>query len=676
LYAALCAWLLVGCGADAIEADLRDTTDAATQSDADDASTSGAITDTSGGTSGATDTTPDAEEVTAPRCGDGAANGQEACDGADLGGATCASLGLGSGDLRCQTDCKFDLSGCQSAGPVCGDGARQPPEVCDGPDLGGLTACASLGLGAGALSCTAACTINTSGCEGAGPTCGDGLAEGPEACDGTDFKGKTCQTEGFISGILLCDGACAAISTAQCTRCGNGAIDGGEACDGLNLNAKTCQTEGFDDGALTCSATCALDTSACTRNSCGNGALDPGEDCEGANLNGRTCQTIPGMSFNGGTLTCTSNCAFNTSACTRCGDNVAQGAEACDGPDLRSRTCVAEGFDGGALTCSATCTLNTSACTRIPAPIGGQVVITEIMHSPTILTTGDWFEVHNVTTETFNLQGCTIATDDARLSYTIPTRLLIQPGAYATFAHPNLTAFTPTHTIPGLALAADDVITLRCGAPAVVVDEVLYISGTGYFPSLVGRSLSLRPNQTSAAANDDPANWCLSVAEYAAPDRGSPGVDNPICPTGTVGFCRLQYPGSIGPGGDVTALPATIYGRVYVQGLTDQSPQNNLSPLLVAQAGYGPFGSDPRTQNTWAWVQALPNPDYPNVSPEANNDEYQATFQPSIPRGDYSFTVRFSYDGGTTWLTCDRDGVTSGPSLPFDINQLGTLEVP
>jgi hypothetical protein len=36
----------------------------------------------------------------------------EWCDGADLGTATCASRGLGTGTLRCTSDCGFDTSGC------------------------------------------------------------------------------------------------------------------------------------------------------------------------------------------------------------------------------------------------------------------------------------------------------------------------------------------------------------------------------------------------------------------------------------------------------------------------------------------------------------------------------------------------------------------------------------
>lgn len=47
--------------------------------------------------------------------------------------------------------------------PRCGNGKREAGEACDGADLGGST-CAGLGLGEGVLACTAVCTLNTGGC--------------------------------------------------------------------------------------------------------------------------------------------------------------------------------------------------------------------------------------------------------------------------------------------------------------------------------------------------------------------------------------------------------------------------------------------------------------------------------------------------------------------------------
>jgi cysteine-rich repeat protein len=61
-------------------------------------------------------------------CGDGVRNGDELCDGGDLGNETCASQGSpGNGELRCDDQCKFDLSQCSR----CGNGALNENEDCD-----------------------------------------------------------------------------------------------------------------------------------------------------------------------------------------------------------------------------------------------------------------------------------------------------------------------------------------------------------------------------------------------------------------------------------------------------------------------------------------------------------------------------------------------------------------
>ena len=65
-------------------------------------------------------------------CGDGTRDGDEACDGDDLGGATCGSLIRGAnGTLRCSSFCSFDTSGCTphvACGPTGGlaEGAPWP----------------------------------------------------------------------------------------------------------------------------------------------------------------------------------------------------------------------------------------------------------------------------------------------------------------------------------------------------------------------------------------------------------------------------------------------------------------------------------------------------------------------------------------------------------------------
>jgi hypothetical protein len=47
-----------------------------------------------------------------PQCGNATINAPEQCDGANLNGASCVSLGFAAGSLACTAGCGFDLSGC------------------------------------------------------------------------------------------------------------------------------------------------------------------------------------------------------------------------------------------------------------------------------------------------------------------------------------------------------------------------------------------------------------------------------------------------------------------------------------------------------------------------------------------------------------------------------------
>ena len=106
---------------------------------------------------------------------------------------------------------------------------------------------------------------------GAGPTCGDDVAEGGEVCDGTDLAGQTCVTQGFTGGVLACNGTCTGFDTSGCTGgpvCGNGVVETGEQCDGGDLGGATCTSLGFTGGTLACGGSCQYDTSGCTTGGC------------------------------------------------------------------------------------------------------------------------------------------------------------------------------------------------------------------------------------------------------------------------------------------------------------------------------------------------------------------------------------------------------------------------
>ena len=82
-----------------------------------------------------------AKAQTGSTCGDGIRQLYEECEGTNLAGQSCASLGLGAGTLACSSDCTFDTHACSAQGR-CGDGIRQSGEQCDdGEDNGPDGAC-------------------------------------------------------------------------------------------------------------------------------------------------------------------------------------------------------------------------------------------------------------------------------------------------------------------------------------------------------------------------------------------------------------------------------------------------------------------------------------------------------------------------------------------------------
>lgn len=111
-------------------------------------------------------------------CGNAQIEQGEECDGTNLGGKTCASLGFAPGGTLGCVECHVDTSGCSN----CGNGTIDRGEQCDLDDLGGRD-CLLLGFTGGALDCTAQCKITTAGCDptyfvpGGGPRASDCSAE-------------------------------------------------------------------------------------------------------------------------------------------------------------------------------------------------------------------------------------------------------------------------------------------------------------------------------------------------------------------------------------------------------------------------------------------------------------------------------------------------------------------
>ena len=237
-----------------------------------------------------TDDTDDTSDV--PMCGNNVIEPGEFCDGTDLAGRDCESLGYSGGTLACSGDCSaYDISGCTV--DTCGNGVIDEGELCDGPELQGQT-CESIGFAGGQLGCNPNClSFNTDGCTEA--TCGNNVAEGSEVCDGADLNGQTCASQGFPDGgTLSCNPGCDGFNVGACNQapaCGNGVIDVGEQCDGNNLNGQDCVTGGFAGGTLQCSLACQYDASLCHDGDCCTDNLYPG--CESAFVQDCVCGLDP-----------------------------------------------------------------------------------------------------------------------------------------------------------------------------------------------------------------------------------------------------------------------------------------------------------------------------------------------------------------------------------------------
>ena len=96
-------------------------------------------------------------------CGNGAVEKGEECEGTLPAGTSCTILGSSftGGQLKCNpNNCFYDKSACQETAEVCGDGLREGSEDCDGSDFrNGKTQCADIFGNAtgGAVKCAKDC---------------------------------------------------------------------------------------------------------------------------------------------------------------------------------------------------------------------------------------------------------------------------------------------------------------------------------------------------------------------------------------------------------------------------------------------------------------------------------------------------------------------------------------
>ncbi|AUX33481.1 MULTISPECIES: DUF4215 domain-containing protein [Sorangium] len=213
-------------------------------------------------------------------CGDGVAALDEACDGADLRGATCESLGFDVGELRCSPDCTADTSGCTGV-EACQDGRDNDGDGsadCGDPEC--EAACADLCAAPVALSDPASVTGDTSGHAAVEGGCAAGAP-------GVAYT-FTATTTGFLDVVLTpkTDAALVAVLRGDCASAGTQlACGGASAGAGIDNRLTIPVREGDAFHVIVTSSSAdqagAFELGVRSRvPACGDRIQDPGEECD------------------------------------------------------------------------------------------------------------------------------------------------------------------------------------------------------------------------------------------------------------------------------------------------------------------------------------------------------------------------------------------------------------
>jgi len=333
----------------------------------------------------------------APVCGNRAVEPGEVCDGncpvSCNDGNACTIGTLEGSASACTATCTFDpVTLCQRGDGCC-------PAGCNAQNDGDCSSTCGNGTIEAGETCDGNCPAQ----------CGDGIACTRDILTGAP---ETCSVQCSFEQIVTCqsgDGCCApgcdTSNDSDCAAsCGNGIIEEGEACDGncpsVCVDGNACTTGRLVGSAATCDATCLFDPvtqcasgdgccpAGCTTATdsdcsatCGNGTVEAGETCDGdcptgcsdgnactvdsltgaASTCSAVCKYQPITQCKGGDGCCPTGCAATTdSDCSAtCGNGVLEAGETCDGDCPTScndgNACTQDTLTGSAASCSATC---------------------------------------------------------------------------------------------------------------------------------------------------------------------------------------------------------------------------------------------------------------------------------------------------------------------------------
>ncbi|RKG63766.1 hypothetical protein D7V80_29435 [Corallococcus sp. CA054B] len=310
------------------------------------------------------------------------------------------------------------------------------------------------------------------------------------------------------------------------------------------------------------------------------------------------------------------------------------------------------------------------ACANAPHPGAGELVLSEVMHSPSAGTT-EYLELTNTTSKLLDANGLVVDLMDGAGTATSITvnhghALLVPAGGRTVLAQDaNFTrngGVVANHAW-GTDISLDNTgsITLKQGT--VTVDSLTYTSA---FPQTTGHAMSLASSIVGTKASARSWYWCDSTVRLSGGDRGTPGQANDDCGQ-TVDkplfSCNVYYPKTFPTGDGVfpefisTTDSYDILSRFESYDVTTRNEQgNDFYPFIEAQLGYGTDTTNPAG---WTWIPADFNAQYSIFS--SWSDEMKAPLRIPTP-GTYSYGFRYRFtDPGAPWEYCDRFGKTVPP---------------
>lgn len=172
----------------------------------------------------------------------------------------------------------------------------------------------------------------------------------------------------------------------------------------------------------------------------------------------------------------------------------------------------------------------------------GEFLIVEVLQNPDAVDddVGEWFELYNNTSYSWNLNGLSVRDATGEESFAVDQDIVVASHAYIVFAindDPDENggvvdiAFDYPGSTFGLGNGSDGIYLYSAESSGTLIDSVDWDNGDD-FPDPTGASMSLKSSGFSASGNNSGSAWCTStsyIADDDANDRGTPAESNDRC---------------------------------------------------------------------------------------------------------------------------------------------------